>query len=71
MTETSQPRTESLDKETIHMKSHKLLTIAVAAVMATSGLGTMIPSQSAHASGPSQEVVTTPTYPGMEVLVPR
>lgn len=37
------------------MKSHKLLTIAVAAVMATSGLGTMIPSQSAHASGPSQE----------------
>lgn len=37
------------------MKSHKLLTIAMAAVMATSGLGTMIPSQSAHASGPSQE----------------
>ena len=36
------------------MKSHKLLTFAVAAIMATSGLSTMIPTQSALASGPSQ-----------------
>ena len=45
------------------MKTHKLLTFAVAALMATSGINAMVPAQSARASGPSQGARTQQTGP--------